>query len=144
MTDQSETSPQTNHWRRRSKGSPLPPEEAARQGEITRLAFLLLGREQAIEFLNSDHPGLGARPLALPTASDVGRDSVEGELGRMNYRQPAVGYRGDSEPDAQQVGAAAVAGRSVVVKTRLMQSPQAKLLCEAGPIGLEPTGPAHR
>jgi uncharacterized protein (DUF2384 family) len=68
-----------------------PPEQAARQGEITRLAFLLLGREQAIDFLNGDHAGLGGRPLALATASDAGRASVEAELGRMKYRQPTTG-----------------------------------------------------
>ena len=58
---------------------------AQRQGAITQLAFLLLGREEAIAFLNTDHAGLGGRPLDLATASIAGRASVEAELGRMTY-----------------------------------------------------------
>jgi uncharacterized protein (DUF2384 family) len=91
VTERPVTSDRTNYWRRRPKTAPIPPEQAARQGEITRLAFLLLGREQAIDFLNGDHAGLGGRPLALATASDAGRASVEAELGRMKYRQPTTG-----------------------------------------------------
>jgi uncharacterized protein (DUF2384 family) len=81
-------SARNNHWRGRRKTAAMSPEQAARQGEITHLAFLLLGREQAIQFLNSEHPRLGERPLALATASNAGRESVEAELGRMKYRQP--------------------------------------------------------
>jgi uncharacterized protein (DUF2384 family) len=77
-----------NHWHRRPKTTPIPHDQAARQGEITRLAFLLLGRERAIAFLNTDHEALGGRPLDLATASEAGRASVEAELGRMTYRQP--------------------------------------------------------
>jgi len=77
-----------NHWRRRPRGVPIPAENAKRQGEITQLAFLLLGRERAIDFLNAEHAALGGRPLALATASAEGRARVEGELGRMAYRQP--------------------------------------------------------
>jgi uncharacterized protein (DUF2384 family) len=84
-----ETPGRTNPWRRRSKVAPISPEQAARQGEISRLAFLVLGREQAIAFLNSEHEGLGGRPLDLATASEEGRASVEAELGRMKYRQAA-------------------------------------------------------
>jgi hypothetical protein len=87
MTEPSEARARSNPWRRRPKTAPMPAEHAARQGDITRLAFLLLGREQAIEFLNGDHAVLGGRPLALATASDAGRASVEAELGRMTYRQ---------------------------------------------------------
>ena len=91
MSGEPEAPAKVNHWRRRPKTAPIPPDQAARQGEITRLAFLLLGRERAIEFLNSDHPALGGRPLDLATASEAGRASVEAELGRMNYRQPDAG-----------------------------------------------------
>ena len=77
-----------NHWRRRPKSSPIPYDQAVRQGEITALAFHLLGREQAIAFLNTEHQALGGRPLALATESVDGRASVEAELGRMSYRQP--------------------------------------------------------
>lgn len=73
-------------WRRRPRAAPIPREEAARQGAITQLAFLLLGREAAIAFLNTTHDGLGGRPLALATASAAGRAAVEAELARMSYR----------------------------------------------------------
>ena len=70
---------------RRTNAQRLPPEDAKRQGEITQLAFLLLGREAAIAFLNTAHAGLGGRPLDLAIASDEGRNSVEAEIGRMTY-----------------------------------------------------------
>ena len=66
----------------------LAPDLAKRQGEITQLAFLLLGRDTAIAFLNTAHAGLGGRPLDLATASDAGRNSVEAEMGRMAYASP--------------------------------------------------------
>lgn len=73
-------------WRRRRpRAVPIPADEAARQGAISRLAFLLLGREDAIAFLNAAHEGLGGRPLALATASAAGLAAVEAELGRMTY-----------------------------------------------------------
>lgn len=73
---------------RRAQLPGLPRDQAQRQGDITSLAFLLLGRESAIAFLNTDHVGLGGRPLALATASADGRASVEAELGRLAYREP--------------------------------------------------------
>jgi hypothetical protein len=54
---------------RRSKAPRLDPDKAKRQGEITRLAFLVLGREGAMAFLNSDNADLGARPLDLAIAA---------------------------------------------------------------------------
>lgn len=75
-------------WRRRPRANPIPRDEAARQGAISQLAFLLLGREAAIGFLNTAHAGLGGRPLALATASAAGRAAVEAELARMAYRGP--------------------------------------------------------
>ena len=71
---------------RRSGVPPLAPDRARRQGDITRLAFHLLGREGAIEFLNSDNAELGARPLDLPTASAAGFPSVEAALVRLAIR----------------------------------------------------------
>lgn len=73
---------------RRSNAPRLDPDGARRQGEITRLAFLLLGRDRAIDFLNSENADLGARPLDLAIASADGRDSVEAALGRLMFRQP--------------------------------------------------------
>lgn len=71
---------------RRSGLPKLEPDKAHRQGEITRLAFLLLGRDKAIAFLNSDNLELGARPLDLATQSTAGCASVEALLGRMALR----------------------------------------------------------
>jgi hypothetical protein len=84
----------------------LAPDHARRQGEITKLAFLLLGKEAAIAFLNADHAELGGRPLDLATLSDEGRNSVEAEIGRLAYAAPgnspmrAVESKPGSGPDA--------------------------------------------
>lgn len=78
-----------NPWGRRPKSHPIPRDQASRQGAITQLAFLLLGRERAIEFLNTDHVGLGGRPLALATQSAAGQASVEAELRLMTGRAQA-------------------------------------------------------
>jgi hypothetical protein len=74
-------------WRKAVK-DPLSPASARRQGEITRLALVLLGREPAMAFLNGENEGLGARPLDLAIASEEGRARVEAALGRMTVRQP--------------------------------------------------------
>ena len=73
---------------RRSSAPRLAPEQARRQGEITQLAFLLMGRDAAIAFLNSDNAELSGRPLDLATASDEGRNRVEAVIGRMTYAAP--------------------------------------------------------
>jgi uncharacterized protein (DUF2384 family) len=73
---------------RRSNAPRLAPDSARRQGEITQLAFRLLGREQAIDFLNSDNAELGARPLDLATGSAIGSATVEAAIGRLSFRQP--------------------------------------------------------
>ena len=93
MSEEAAAASPASHWkRRRPNAVPIPREQAARQGAITQLAFLVLGRERAIEFLNTDHETLGGRPLALATESAEGRAQVEAELGRMGYvaEQPAV------------------------------------------------------
>lgn len=73
---------------RRADWDRLAPDSARRQGDITRLALTLLGRESAMAFLNSENTSLGARPLDLAIASESGCASVEAELGRMTCRQP--------------------------------------------------------
>jgi hypothetical protein len=91
-----------SHWKRRGRGpksAPIPRDQAARQGAITHLAFLVLGRERAIAFLNAEHAALGGRPLALATASEAGLASVEAELGRLTVR--------DCEPVHRRLGAVA-------------------------------------
>lgn len=68
---------------RRASTPRMPPADARRQGDITRLAFQALGRERAIAFLNSDNSELGARPLDLATASEAGWTRVREELHRL-------------------------------------------------------------
>jgi hypothetical protein len=70
---------------RKVRGPLLAPEQARRQGEISRLAFLMLGRDAAIAFLNSHHTKLHGRPLDMAIASDEGRNQVEAEIGRLVY-----------------------------------------------------------
>ncbi len=51
----------------------MPNDQARRQGEIVTLAFTTLGsRDAALDFLNSHHITLDARPL------DVASESAEG------------------------------------------------------------------
>lgn len=87
MSDPAETvSPKRGAMRfRRSNAPRLQPDSARRQGEITQLAFQLLGRDRAIEFLNGDNAELGARPLDLATASATGSATVEAALGRLAF-----------------------------------------------------------
>ena len=74
---------------RKANAERLAPASARRQGDITRLALILLGRDPAIAFLNGDNAELGARPLDLAIASENGCARVEAELRRMTYREPA-------------------------------------------------------
>ena len=85
MSDKERSAPA--HWRTRPKGHALPRDQAVRQGDITSLAFTVLGRDQAIAFLNNDNPLLGGRPIALATESYGGQLHVEAELGRIRERQ---------------------------------------------------------
>jgi hypothetical protein len=73
---------------RKAQAPRLAPAQARRQGEITRLAFLLLGRDAAIAFLNTANAELDGRPLDLATASDDGRNRVEAAIGRLVYASP--------------------------------------------------------
>lgn len=59
-------------------GSPISKDMAKRQGQITSLAFALLGgRDAALTFLNGGNAALGGRPLDLAMASDHGYHLVE-------------------------------------------------------------------
>jgi hypothetical protein len=69
-----------SHWLRRKRSPPIPRDDAVRQGNITRLAFILLGRDAAIAFLNGERPDLGGRPLAIATASEGGEARVRAML----------------------------------------------------------------
>src|SRR3546814_16936642 len=68
---------------RRSTEARLLPDQVGRQGQITHLAFRLLGREKAIAFLNAHHASLGARPLDLATANAAGYVTVESAIRQM-------------------------------------------------------------
>ena len=74
------------HWKKRRKISPIPPDQARRQGAITTTAYLILGREAAIVFLNTAHSKLGGRPIDVAMDSDEGRIRVEAEIGRIAYQ----------------------------------------------------------
>lgn len=63
----------------------LTPAASRRQGETTRMAMMLLGREAAIEFMNTHDVGLGGRPIDLAIASDEGRSRVERALSGLCY-----------------------------------------------------------
>lgn len=47
----------------------------------------MLGREQAIAFLNEHNAAIGGRPIAIATESVAGALAVEAELCRMRERQ---------------------------------------------------------
>jgi len=87
MTDERISAP-ASHWRRRANSVRIPHDEAVRQGDITRLAFQVLGKDEAITFLNTESPRLRGRPLALATESMAGQASVVAELERMREGQP--------------------------------------------------------
>lgn len=87
MSDESKAATANgSYWRRSRSVAPLDREHAKRQGEISTLAFVLLGRENALAFLNEEHLELGGRPLAIATESAAGRDLVEAELARVALR----------------------------------------------------------
>ena len=70
--------PQMRNWRSSAGRVRLDKGEAARQGEITHLAFGLLGgRDAALGFLNGEDAGLGGRPLDIAMASREGFVVVE-------------------------------------------------------------------
>ncbi|MFT3966343.1 MAG: hypothetical protein QM690_10720 [Sphingobium sp.] len=64
-------------FRKASAGPRLSAEEAQRQGRCSTLAFLTLGREGALLFLNAHDDALGGRPLDVAIASAEGLAAVE-------------------------------------------------------------------
>lgn len=65
-------------FRKRFDGPRLSPEEAERQGRVTRLAFeALRDSGKVVTFLNSEDSLLGGRPIDLAVASAEGLASVE-------------------------------------------------------------------
>jgi hypothetical protein len=77
----------------RPKRTPLPHDDARRQGDISQLAFLTMGgRDPAIAFLNAENAELGGRPLALATASAEGYEQVAAAI---RARAPDAGAARD-------------------------------------------------
>lgn len=62
----------------------LAPDQAARQGLVSRLAFETLGQPAAvIAFLNTHDEALGGRPIDLAVASEDGLLSVKRALAAL-------------------------------------------------------------
>ena len=74
-----------------SRESRISPDQARRQGLITHFAFVLLGQEEAIRFLNTHNASLGARPLDLAIADPAGYSRVENAVQLL--ARPAAGGR---------------------------------------------------
>jgi uncharacterized protein (DUF2384 family) len=71
----------------RSSAPKLSADGARRQGEVTHLAFLLLGgRDAAVEFLNNPDVGLGGRPIDIAIASAEGAAAVTRAIRRLADR----------------------------------------------------------
>jgi hypothetical protein len=66
--------PRRNSFRK--AGPKLTADAAARQGEVTTLAFKVLGRDQAIAFLNGHNDELASRPIDLAVESAEGAARV--------------------------------------------------------------------
>lgn len=59
-----------------------PPDVVARQAKVTLLAFGAHDtREDAVGFLNTDHVGLGGRPIDIGGRDDAGLAQVRTVLG---------------------------------------------------------------
>lgn len=87
LVTEEKTATPAAHWRRRAKSTPIPRDHAIRQGAITRLALLSLGKEAAIAFLNTELLDLGGRPLAIATASELGEAKVRAILTDLTSSQ---------------------------------------------------------
>jgi uncharacterized protein (DUF2384 family) len=71
-------------FRKRVSAPRLAPDQAARQGRVSRLAFETLRRPDAvIAFLNTHDDALGGRPIDLAVASEDGLLSVERALAAL-------------------------------------------------------------
>jgi uncharacterized protein (DUF2384 family) len=68
-------------FRKRATAPRLAPDQAARQGRVSRLAFEALRRPDAvIAFLNTHDDALGGRPIDLAVASEDGLLRVESAI----------------------------------------------------------------
>lgn len=67
-------------FRPASVKSKLSADEANRQGRAVRMAFEIMGKDEARAFLNEPDDALGGRPLDVATASAEGMQAVEQAL----------------------------------------------------------------
>lgn len=72
--------PEYKRFRRRFDTVRLSPEAAARQGKAATAAWMALGKEASIAFLNTHDDSLGGRPIDLAVESDEGLKAVEAVL----------------------------------------------------------------
>lgn len=79
MQDETEAArqPRTKPFRRPFTTVRLAPDVVQRQGQITAYAFLALGRDRALGFMNVGDTSLGGRPLDVAMASVEGQRKVE-------------------------------------------------------------------
>ena len=71
-------------FRKRVTTPRLAPDQAARQGQVSRMAFEILRQPAAvIAFLNTHDAALGGRPIDLAVASQEGLLSVERALAAL-------------------------------------------------------------
>ena len=83
LPEEATVAPASNRkpWRSAATKPRLSPDQAARQGGITTLAFQLLGgKDAALAFLNGADSALGGRPLDVAIATKAGFAAVEQAL----------------------------------------------------------------
>jgi hypothetical protein len=73
----------------------LSPDAQEREGRITMRAFVALGRENALAFLNAPDAELGGRPLAIATASVEGERRVDHAIDRLAKRRARAAKAAD-------------------------------------------------
>jgi len=72
--------PEYKRFRKRFDTVRLSPEAASRQGKAATAAWLKLGKEASILFLNTHDDALGGRPIDLAVESAEGLKAVEAAL----------------------------------------------------------------
>jgi len=82
-----EAAPRTRLFRKRFDMPKLSPEAQQRQGRVSTDAFLALGRDEALRFLNTPDAALGGRPLEVATDSAEGLTKVRQAIGDVLKRQ---------------------------------------------------------
>lgn len=78
--------PRPRLFRKRFGTPTLSPEAQQRQGRISTEAFLTLGRDDALHFLNTPDAALGGTPLEVATASTEGLTKVRQAIGDVLKR----------------------------------------------------------